>query len=80
MYYALQRPDLTIVSIEKDSDKSAVAGNVADHRISNVFFYEDYNQFSAQNGIEDKAIQTILLDPSDKDTNDYLPLNPIIIK
>ena len=80
MYYALQRPDLTFVSIEKDSDKSAVAGNVADHRISNVFFYEDYNQFSAQNGIEDKAIQTILLDPSDKDTNDYSHLNPIIIK
>ncbi len=80
MYYALQRPNMTIISIEKDHDKSCVAQNVAEDRITNVSFYEDYNTVIQSMGIGNSTFQTILLDPCEKDVLDYSFLNPIIIK
>ena len=80
LYYALQRPDMTFVSIDKDEEKSSVARNVAENRVSNMAFYEDYKVYESQTGLMNKDCQTILLDPSDKDINDYSFLNPIIIK
>ena len=80
MYYALQRPDLTFISIEKEHDKACVAQNVAEDRISNVSFFEDDATATQSMGIGNTAFQTILLDPSDKDISEYSFLNPIIIK
>ena len=80
MYYALQRPDLTFISIEKEHDKACVAQNVAEDRISNVSFFEDDATATQSMGIGKTEFQTILLDPSDKDISDYSFLNPIIIK
>ena len=80
LYYALQRPEMTFVSIDKDEEKSSVARNVAENRVSNMAFYEDYKVYESQTGLMNKDCQVILLDPSDKDINDYSFLNPIIIK
>ena len=80
MYYALQRLDLTFISIEKEHDKACVAQNVAEGRISNVSFFEDDATATQSMGIGNTAFQTILLDPSDKDISEYSFLNPIIIK
>ena len=85
MYYALQRPDTTFVAIEKAHDKQSVARHVAENRVANVCFVED--QSWAPVGapgepvasMTDRGLQAILLDPSDKDINDYSFLNPIII-
>jgi len=72
LYYALRRPDMTFVAIERDGEKSAVARNVAEGRIARVAFCED-----AVNG---EDTQTVLLEPSDEDIEKYSFLNPIIIK
>ena len=40
LYLALQRPDLTIISIETDDEKACVAKHVAEGRASNLFVIE----------------------------------------
>ena len=43
LYFALQRPDMTIISIDKNNEKSCVARHVAEGRAANLFFIEILN-------------------------------------
>ena len=79
-YYAILRPNIKFVSIDKDFDKSCVARNVAENRVSNISFVDKYS--SDIRLLEDinPETQTILLDPTDDDIKEYSYLNPLIIK
>jgi predicted exporter len=79
MYYAMQMPDKDFVSLEKDHDKSCVARNVAENRVSNISFYDPDKSCSNHRSMEAQNTQAILLNPSTADIESYSYLNPIII-
>ena len=79
-YYAILRPNIKFVSIDKDFDKSCVARNVAENRVSNISFVDKYSCDIRLLGKINSETQTILLDPTDDDIKDYSFLNPIIVK
>ena len=79
MYYAMQMPDKDFVSLEKDHDKSCVARNVAENRVSNISFYDRDKSCSNHRSMEAQNTQAILLNPSTADIESYSYLNPIII-
>ena len=79
-YFAIQRPNMNFVSIYKDFDKSCVARNVAENRISNISFVDKDSSDIRLLGKINSETQTILLDPTDDDIKDYSFLNPIIVK
>jgi hypothetical protein len=79
MYYALKIPNMNFVSIEKEPDKICVARNVAENRVSNVSFFEDYNVYTHQLGGENEEVLVFLLDPSENDIKKYSFLDPVII-
>ena len=80
LYFALRRPDMTFVAIERDGEKTVVARNVAESRIARISFYDDGSTYAslAANGTDDT--QAVLLEPSDIDIENYQHLNPIMIK
>lgn len=80
LYYALKMPNVNFISVERDHDKSHVANNVAEGRVSNITFCEEFCFDAFKNGIESKEVQTILLNPSEKDVADYSFLKPTIVK
>jgi len=80
LYYALRMPNVNFISIERDHDKSLVANNVAEGRVSNITFCEEYSFDACHNGFDSKEVQTFLLDPSDKEIADYSFLNPTIVR
>ena len=43
LYFALERPDMTVISIEKNEEQSCVARHVAEGRASNLFVIEILN-------------------------------------
>lgn len=80
MYYALKNPDMNLVFVDKDHEKSCVAKNVAENRVSNISFI---NKCDSDAYLKEKikvGMQTILLEPSEAEVEQYLYLNPIIIK
>lgn len=78
-YYAILRPNINFVSIDKDCDKLCVARNVAENRVSNISFIEKDNSNICQRRNINTEIQTILLNPTDDDIKDYSYLNPLIL-
>ena len=75
----MQMPDKDFVSLEKDHDKSCVARNVAENRVSNISFYDPDKSCSNHRSMEAQNTQAILLNPSTADIESYSYLNPIII-
>lgn len=70
---------MNFVSIEKEPDKICIARNVAENRVSNVSFFEDYNVYTHQLGGENEEVLVFLLDPSENDIKKYSFLDPVII-
>ncbi len=79
MYYALQKPNINFLSIDKEYDMLCVARNVAKDRVNNISFSQDYNNDLYSIGNKDKETLTILVSPTDNDIKKYSSLNPLII-